>query len=117
MGVRPELPVTISHGKHQEKHQRPTVYLRPLKYNFFQKNLKCLKAFFYCFVQKTLHLLCKKQLKYLQNCQFHTVLLLELLKMANFFKNLNLRKFSFVSFSNISGTPQDISKSSEFVAF
>ena len=46
----------------------------------------------------------KTELSYLLNCQFHSVLLLELFKMADFFY-----------FSNISGTAQDISKSSEIV--
>ena len=81
----------------------------------FKKIYKILKLIietwiFDCFVKKVCTFLCKKtELSYLSNCQFHSVLLLELFKTANFSKNLTLRIFRYFSFSNISGTAQDIS--------
>ena len=52
----------------------------------------------------------KTELIYLENCQFHSSLLLELFKTANFFKKSKLKNFSIsFSFSNISRTAQDIS--------
>ena len=85
------------------------------KNTIFKKIYKILKLIietwiFDCFVKKVCTFLCKKtELSYLSNCQFHSVLLLELFKTANFSKNLNLRIFRYFSFSNISGTAQDIS--------
>ena len=50
------------------------------------------------------------ELIYPKNCRFHSGLLLELFKMADFFLNLNLRNFRFFYFLIISGTAQDILK-------
>ena len=60
----------------------------------------------------------KAELIYLENCIFHSGLLLELFKTANFWKNLNLRIFFFFFFFEFLENRSRFfynSKSSEFV--
>ena len=71
--------------------------------------------------QKILHFFVQNtDLIYLENCQFHSGLLVKLFKTAIFFKNRNLRIFDFFTFFFFEYLENRsrylyISKSSEFV--
>ena len=59
----------------------------------------------------------KTKLNYLQKLPIHSVLLLELFKNDKFFQKILNEEFSIFSFSNFSGTTQDISKFQEDPSF